>query len=386
MTETVREEQATQTRAPRPTGKLGPRYEAAVLGFPDYWYPGVLSRHLGEKPVGIKMLGRDLVFMRANGRAYALEDLCAHKGVPLSYGTCLAAGTITCGYHGWTYDLATGKCVAALSDGPDSPVAGRYSVKTYPVDERGGIVFVYMGEGTPPPLEEEVPEEAIAPDWTQQVVVSVWNGNWRAAVENGYDAGHAPYVHRNSWRWRTAGSLQPAWATAVGSEIIGPYLRQKRGKPGPPEADYPVVGHWPRYSPLRRFLAKVGAKPGRARPYPNEFRLPCMIHNKYHYYTHIRWAVPVDEHTTRNFQVFAGQYQGTRSLAFGLHYWLFHRWVFHMHFNGQDEWIVEKLDYEAPERMYRPDASITELRRYIETHARTSAPNGSNGHVAGSTK
>ena len=386
MTETLRETPATQSGSPRPGKILGPRYEAAVLGFPDYWYPGVLSRHLGKKPVGIKLLGKDLVFVRAHGRAYALEDLCAHKGVPLSYGTCLAEGTLTCGYHGWTYDLATGKCVAALTDGPDSPAAGRYGVKTYPVEERGGIVFVYMGDGPPPPLEEDVPEEAIGADWTQQVVVSVWHGNWRAAVENGYDAGHAPYVHRNSWRWRTAGSLQPAWATVAGSEIVGPYLRQKRGKPGPPEADYPVVGRWPRYSWLRRFLARIGAKAGRQRPYPNEFRLPCMIHNKYFYYTHIRWAVPVDEHTTRNFQVYAGQYQGTRSLAFSLHYWLWHRWIFHMHFNGQDEWIVEKLDYEAPERLYRPDASVGELRRYVETHARMGDPAASNGHVAGSSE
>jgi phenylpropionate dioxygenase-like ring-hydroxylating dioxygenase large terminal subunit len=384
MTDTAQERQVAQTRTPRTGNALGPRYGAAVLGFPDYWYPGVLSRHLGKKPVAIKLLGQNLVFFRSQGRAYALHDLCAHRGMPLSYGKCLFEGTVTCGYHGWTYDLATGKVVAALTDGPDSPAVGRYGVKTYPVEERGGIVFVYMGDGKPPPLEEDVPEEAIRPDWTQQAVVSVWYGNWRAALENGYDAGHASYVHRNSLRWRTAGSLQPAWATSVGSEIVGPYLRGRRGKPGPPEADYPAIGHWPRYSWLRRFLARVGKKPGRARPYPNEFRLPCMIHNKYFYYTHIRWAVPVDEHTTRNFQVYAGQYEGTRSLAFSLHYWLWHRWVFHMLFNGQDEWIVEKLDYEAPERLYRPDASIGELRRYVETHARTSDAAASNGHGSGS--
>jgi len=163
---------------------------------------------------------------------------------------------VTCGYHGWTYDVSTGTCVAAISDGPDSPVPGRYAVKRYPVDERGGIVFVYMGDGTPPPLEDDVPEEVISPDWTQQAVVSVWEGNWRAAVENGYDSGHASYVHRNSLRWRTAGSLQPAWGNFAGTEMVGPYLRQKRGKPGLPEADYPVVGHWPRYSWLRRSSRK----------------------------------------------------------------------------------------------------------------------------------
>ena len=34
----------------------------------------------------------------------------------------------------------------------------------------------------------------------------------------------------------------------------------------------------------------------------NEFRLPCIIRNRYSYYHHVRWAVPVDAHTSRNFQ------------------------------------------------------------------------------------
>ena len=227
-----------------------------------------------------------------------------------------------------------------------------------------------MGDGTPPPLEEDVPEEVLSPDWTQHVVVSVWEGNWRAAVENGYDAGHAPYVHRDSLRWRTAGvTPAAAWGNFDGTEMVGPYLRQKRGE------SQPTRGGLPGGRPLAALqlaapLPGQGRQEGRSRaPYPNEFRLPCMIHNKYFYYTHIRWAVPVDEHSTRNFQASPGQYDGPRSLAFSAHYWLWHRWVFHMMFNGQDEWIVEALDYEAPERLYKPDGSITELRRYVETHA-----------------
>ena len=160
-----------------------------MLGFRDYWYPGLLSRHLGKEARGVKMLGEDLVFIRANGRAYALQDLCAHKGMPLSFGTCLRRGASPAGTMAGPTTWRPGKCVAALTDGPESAVTGRYGVKTYPVEERGGIVFVYMGDGNPPPIEEDVPEEVLSPDWTQQTVVSVWEGNWRAAVENGYDAG-----------------------------------------------------------------------------------------------------------------------------------------------------------------------------------------------------
>jgi phenylpropionate dioxygenase-like ring-hydroxylating dioxygenase large terminal subunit len=351
----------------------GPLYDAAELGFRPYWYPALLSRHLGKKPQAIKMLGENLVFIRSNGRARALQDLCAHRGMPLSAGTCLTAGTITCPYHGWTYDVTDGRCVAALTDGPDSPIVGKKgtSIRTYPVEERSGIIFVYMGAGTPPSLEDDVPEEVLRPDWTIQTVVSVWQANWRAAVENGFDAGHASYVHRYSLRWRTGMALQPAWSNVKESEIVGPYLRYGSGKPGPGEDVYPVVGRWPRHSWLRRKLADLGKKSNRGRPFGNEFRLPCIIHNRYFYYTHVRWAVPVDAGTTRNFQVFAGHYQGARGVALKAQYWLWHRWVFHMLFNGQDEAIVSKLDYSAPERLYRPDRSIVDLRKYIETHVRT---------------
>ncbi len=81
--------------------------------------------------------------------------------------------------------------------------------------------------------------------------------------------------------------------------------------------------------------------------------------------------MPIDAETTRNFQMLAGPYHGARGSAFKAHYWLWHRWVFHLLFNGQDERIISRLDFNAPERLYRPDRSIVDLRKYIETHART---------------
>jgi phenylpropionate dioxygenase-like ring-hydroxylating dioxygenase large terminal subunit len=363
---------AQAAAAARPRTTRGPLYDTAELGFRPYWYPALLSRHLGKKPQAIKMLGENLVFIRANGRVYAMQDLCAHRGMPLSYGSCLKEGTITCPYHGWTYDVSDGRCVAALTDGPESPIAGKKgtSVRTFPVEEHSGIVFVYMGSGTPPPIEEDVPEEVLRPEWTIQTVVSVWKCNWRAAVENGFDAGHASYVHRWSWRWRTGMALQPAWSQVKESVTVGPYLQYGGGKPGNSEEVYPVVGRWPRHSWLRKKLAQLGSKSGHGRPFGNQFRLPCIIHNRYFYYTHVRWAVPVDGDTTRNFQVFAGAYKGARAKAFKAQYWLWHRWIFHLLFNGQDEAIVSKLDYKAPERLYRPDRSIIDLRKYVETHVR----------------
>src|SRR5579862_73060 len=103
------------------TTTRGPVYEQAELGFKPYWYPAILSRELGNKPTQVKLLGEDLVFLRAGGKPYALHNRCLHRGVQLSNGSCLTDGTLTCPYHGWTYDVASGALVAALTDGPDSP-------------------------------------------------------------------------------------------------------------------------------------------------------------------------------------------------------------------------------------------------------------------------
>ena len=77
-------------------------------------------------------------------------------------GKCLFPGTIACAYHGWTYDVTDGNLRAALVDGRDSPIVGNKNVRlrTYPVEERAGIVFVYIGDSEAPPLEADVPDDS----------------------------------------------------------------------------------------------------------------------------------------------------------------------------------------------------------------------------------
>jgi carbazole 1,9a-dioxygenase terminal dioxygenase component len=65
--------------------KTGTRYGAAELGFRHYWYPALLSRQLGAKPKSVMLLGENLVFIRGNGRPYALSDRCAHRTRPLEF-------------------------------------------------------------------------------------------------------------------------------------------------------------------------------------------------------------------------------------------------------------------------------------------------------------
>jgi phenylpropionate dioxygenase-like ring-hydroxylating dioxygenase large terminal subunit len=162
-----------------------PRYDAAVLGFRNYWYPVMLTHKLGRKPVALTLLGERIVLFKEQGRVYALHNRCAHRGVPLSMGRREFPGTVSCVYHGWTYDLATGQMVAALTDGPNSPVCGKANVrvKSYPVEERAGLIWVYVGEGLPPPVEEDIPEELLRPDAVIQGFTEVRTGNWLCGGE-----------------------------------------------------------------------------------------------------------------------------------------------------------------------------------------------------------
>jgi phenylpropionate dioxygenase-like ring-hydroxylating dioxygenase large terminal subunit len=179
-----------------------PHYQAAVAGFRGYWYPVCFSSQVGEKPRAVTLLGERLLVIRDKGKVYGMKDRCPHRGVPLSFGDKQFPGAISCVYHGWTFDLETGDLKAAITDGPQSPICGKVTQPTYDVEERLGMVWVYVGDGEKPhPIDEQLPEELVGNAAVLGQRIQPREGNWRFACENGYDEGHAKYLHRTSlWR------------------------------------------------------------------------------------------------------------------------------------------------------------------------------------------
>src|SRR4051794_13346377 len=179
-------------------------YLEADWGFKNSWYPALFSSELGDNHVkGITIAGHEIVLRRAQGKVYALRDRCAHRGVRISLRpTCLTDDTITCWYHGFTYDLTDGKLRTIVAS-PDDPLIGKLKLRTYPVRERAGIIFVFVGdeEYVPvPALEADLPihitddRNPVAHILDDHVYVRgihrLGNSNWRLAVENGFDPGH----------------------------------------------------------------------------------------------------------------------------------------------------------------------------------------------------
>src|SRR5439155_4971399 len=144
------------------------------------------SRSVQDKPVAIQLLDAPIMLLREQGQVRALFNQCPHRGVPLSVGRQEFPGTWTCRYHGWTYDLATGTLKAVITDGPDSPICGKVRVQTFPVEERAGLIWVYVGDEPAPPVEAHIPEEMLHPDSVVAGRITIQKGNWRYACENSF--------------------------------------------------------------------------------------------------------------------------------------------------------------------------------------------------------
>lgn len=57
--------------------------------------------------IEVLIANRVIAVFRHAGAWYAIDGMCAHQGGPLADGV-VRDGCVTCPWHGWQYDLATG--------------------------------------------------------------------------------------------------------------------------------------------------------------------------------------------------------------------------------------------------------------------------------------
>lgn len=88
-----------------------------------------------ELPVGsvteVAAGDRTLAIANVDGSLYAVDSTCPHAGGPLGEGQ-LAGHTLTCPWHGRSYDVRTGRSAIGESE----------SVPTYPLSVSGGVVYL----------------------------------------------------------------------------------------------------------------------------------------------------------------------------------------------------------------------------------------------------
>jgi len=172
----------------------------------DLWYLAALSRDIRRGRLRREMLlGEPVLVGRSrNGEAFALRDICPHRGVPLSAGRLLKENTVECPYHGWQF-RPDGVCAAIPSLVEDQDLdSTRIRVRSYPLRDQDGLIWVYMpapGHESAEPRSEppRVPMRGVrAPGFVER---QMFPCDIDHAVMGLMDPAHGPYVHRHWW-WR----------------------------------------------------------------------------------------------------------------------------------------------------------------------------------------
>ncbi|WP_338450672.1 Rieske 2Fe-2S domain-containing protein [Niallia oryzisoli] len=164
----------------------------------QYWIPALMAEELPHPdcpPVRVKLLGEELIAFRdTDGNLGLLDEYCPHRKVSLFYGRNENCG-LRCAYHGWQFDTE-GNCVDVPSE-PDSNFKNKVKIKSYPCEERGGVIWTYMG---PPELKPELPEQEwmLVSDSQRYISKKVQQCNYFQGLEGGIDSSHVSILHSGS--------------------------------------------------------------------------------------------------------------------------------------------------------------------------------------------
>ena len=155
---------------------------------------GLFSRRILDEPV--------LIYRLRSGEAVAIGDRCPHRFAPLHLGRKVG-DVIQCGYHGLKFDH-DGKCVGNPQSSGFVPPGTK--VKAYPLVERHGIFWIWMGERNRAALHEIPDVSFIVQEGAKSSdgYLSV-RADYRLVMDNLMDLSHAAFLHEE-----TLGKLTPS--------------------------------------------------------------------------------------------------------------------------------------------------------------------------------
>lgn len=176
-----------------------------------YWHPVATSEQLPGpdcKPLRTKLLGQKLVvFRNSEGDVGVLNELCMHRGASLAIGR-VEEGGIRCLYHGWKF--AVDGTILETPNHADCRYRERMKAPAYPVVERAGIIWSYIG-----PKEHQPPFRTFAadavPDENRAVIRVNMKANYLQLWEGGLDSSHVSVLHTNQAR--------KSWSVERGADV-----------------------------------------------------------------------------------------------------------------------------------------------------------------------
>lgn len=165
-----------------------------------HWYAVALIRDVEEKGlVGATLLDERLVVYKAGDEIVIANDICTHRGVPLTLGTNDDRKGVRCPYHGLQFGSG-GKCVKVPAH-PDNAIPAKLHLKSYPVILRYGLVWTCLR----PDAGEAAPNVPFMPHWDDdgfaRINVPAFDiaGFAGRQVEGFLDVAHFAFVHTETF-------------------------------------------------------------------------------------------------------------------------------------------------------------------------------------------
>lgn len=288
--------------------RIGPGTDCGNL-MRQYWQPVAVVDEfnprfdpaMAQRPMkAVRALGQDFVLFQDEKKQWGLIDRdCPHRGVDLAFGRYEGDG-VRCPFHGWKF-AADGTCLETPGEPMGSTLCKRVKQRSYPLVEKAGILWAWLGPANQPPTPFPEYDCFKAPSTHSFAFKGLWHGNWLQCLEVGIDPVHASFLHR-----------------FFGDETLdGAYGRQFRGaSAGDIEGE-----RWP----MTRVLRECYSPEIRIEPKPWGMQLTTLrgINDKY---THVRvtqnifpqtfliplsetititqFHLPVDDHKTYWFSIF----------------------------------------------------------------------------------
>ncbi len=288
--------------------RIGPGTACGAL-MRSYWQPAalvdefdpVLDPRMERRPVkAVRLLGQDLVLFRDAQGAWGLLDRdCPHRGADLSFGRAEGDG-LRCPFHGWKFDT-TGRCLETPAEPAGSRLCDRVRQRSYPVVEKSGVLFAWMGpEGsTPPPFPDF--DCFKAPGTHTFAFKGLWNCNWLQAFEVGIDPAHPSYLHVFFEDEALDGAYGRQFRGASAGDADGerwPMTRIMR-EFNQPDISYEPVPWGFRLTALRRMNERLTHVRITNAIFPHTFVIPLSEHM-----TITQMHVPVDDTHTYWYSIF----------------------------------------------------------------------------------
>ena len=171
----------------------------------------------------VRALGQDFVLVKNHDGSWALLDRdCPHRGANLAfaryetlhyqnnsklinkYEGLLAISSqntdetaIRCPFHGWAFQTSgsqAGQCIDTPAEPENSTLCTQIKQRAYPVQEKAGVVWAWLGDSEPEPMPAL--DCFAAPASHNFAFKGMWQANWLQCFEVGMDPAHPSFLHR----------------------------------------------------------------------------------------------------------------------------------------------------------------------------------------------